>query len=66
MKRVVIRKGWWRNTLRVEAGAIPAVTPDTCLIDVHAAGINFADTIVLKGYYEAANNRYPLTPGFEF
>ena len=33
---------------------------------VQAAGINFADLMVRRGYYAAAKGLYPLAPGFEF
>jgi NADPH:quinone reductase-like Zn-dependent oxidoreductase len=35
-------------------------------VRVRAAGVNYADTVVREGWYEAAKGKYPITPGFEF
>jgi NADPH:quinone reductase len=42
----------------------PELKPGTALVKVHAAGINFADTMFIRGEY-AIKPRLPDTPGME-
>ncbi len=40
------------------------ITPDSCLIDVHAAGVNFPDILFIQGEYQI-KPPLPFTPGIE-
>jgi len=66
MKRVIVRKPGGHSALELLEEADPVPGPGQVRVRVRAAGINYADTIVREGWYEAARGRYPLTPGFEF
>lgn len=66
MKRVLISKPGGHERLELVDGAEPDPGPGQVRVSVRAAGVNYADTIVRLGYYEAAKGLYPLTPGFEF
>jgi NADPH:quinone reductase-like Zn-dependent oxidoreductase len=66
MKRVVVQRPGGHDALSLIEEADPLPGPGQVRVRVHAAGINYADTIVREGWYEAAKGRYPLTPGFEF
>lgn len=50
-----------------ERSAVTAPGPGKVRIDVRAAGINYADTIVRMGLYSSARQYvgWPITPGFE-
>jgi NADPH:quinone reductase-like Zn-dependent oxidoreductase len=45
----------------------PHPGPEEVVIDVHAAGVNFADCVTRMGLYQAAKHyaTWPITPGFE-
>lgn len=66
MKKVVVRSPGGHEALELVEEADPVPLPGQVLVRVRAAGINYADTIVREGYYEAAKGKYPITPGFEF
>src|SRR5579859_296455 len=66
MKRVVVRRPGGHEALELVEEADPVPGPGQVRVRAAAAGINYADTIVREGYYEAAKGLYPLTPGFEF
>ena len=66
MKRVVVRRPGGHDALSLVEEKDPVPLPGQVRVRVHAAGINYADTIVREGWYEAAKGLYPLTPGFEF
>jgi len=66
MKRVVIRVPGGHDALEIVDSDDPSCGPGQVRVRVRAAGINYADTIVREGWYEAAKGKYPLTPGFEF
>lgn len=42
----------------------PIPAPDEVLVDVHAAGVNFPDLLIIQGKYQARPKR-PFTPGTE-
>ena len=67
MKRVVIRKPGDYRQLVIEEHPDPLPAPDEVLIEVQAAGVNFADCITRMGLYSSARHYqgYPITPGFE-
>ena len=52
------------DTLRVDDVAAPAPGPGQLLIDVHAASINFPDTLIVQGLYQV-KPPLPFTPGAE-
>ena len=65
MKRVVVKRPGGHEALTLVEEADPVPLPGQVRVRVRAAGINYADTIVREGWYEAAKGKYPLTPGFE-
>jgi NADPH:quinone reductase-like Zn-dependent oxidoreductase len=67
MKKVVIHKPGGYRQLTIEECPDPEPAGDEVLIDVHAAGVNFADCVTRMGLYASARHYegYPLTPGFE-
>lgn len=66
MKRVLVRRPGGHEALELVAEPDPEPGPGQVRVRVRAAGVNFADTVVRLGYYEAAKGQYPITPGFEF
>ncbi len=66
MRRIVIRRPGGHEALELVEEPDPEISSGQVLVRVKAAGVNFADTIVRLGYYEAAKGKYPITPGFEF
>ena len=66
MKRVVVRRPGGLAALELIEEADPAPGAGQVRVRVRAAGVNYADTIVREGHYEAAKGHYPITPGFEF
>ncbi|MSO96558.1 MAG: hypothetical protein EXQ81_12360, partial [Thermoleophilia bacterium] len=64
MRAVVCHQWAEVDVLRVEEIAPPALTPDGVLIEVHAAGVNFADTLIVKGKYQT-RPAFPFSPGME-
>lgn len=66
MKRVVVRRPGGHDALELVEERDPVPAAGEVLVRVRAAGVNYADTIVREGWYEAAKGLYPLTPGFEF
>jgi NADPH:quinone reductase-like Zn-dependent oxidoreductase len=67
MRKVVIHRRGGYDRLRVEECDPPRPGPGQVLIDVEAAGVNFADCIVRMGLYRSAKEfvGWPITPGFE-
>jgi NADPH:quinone reductase-like Zn-dependent oxidoreductase len=67
LKKVVIHKPGGYRQLVVEEHPDPQPADDEVLIDVHAAGVNYADCVTRMGLYASARKYagYPLTPGFE-
>jgi NADPH:quinone reductase-like Zn-dependent oxidoreductase len=67
MHRVVIHKPGGHSRLRIEEHPDPTPGPGEVLLDVAAAGVNFADCVVRMGLYQSARDYvgWPITPGFE-
>lgn len=67
MKQIVIERPGGYHSLRVASTPDPVPGEGEILIDVAAAGVNFADCIVRMGLYASAKELvgYPITPGFE-
>ncbi len=68
MKKISIHGPGDYSVLKIETH--PDLTPkdDEVLVEVKAAGINYADIIIRWGLYESAKRfvGWPITPGFEF
>ena len=64
MRAVVLRKPGPPQSLRVEEIPDPVAGPGEILIQVKAAGVNFADVLARQGLYPDAPGR-PFIPGFE-
>lgn len=57
MQALVVRETGWPNSMQVEQWPRPMPACDCVLVKVHAAGLNFADTLVIGGTYQ---ERQPL------
>jgi NADPH:quinone reductase-like Zn-dependent oxidoreductase len=68
MKKVVIHKAGDYKQLQIEGFSDLKATHDQVVVDVKAAGINYADIIIRWGLYESAKKfvGWPITPGFEY
>ena len=63
--RAVVCKEWCDPSgLRVENIPDPPLTSDGVRIAVRAAGLNFADTLIIAGNYQI-KPPLPFSPGFE-
>ena len=67
IRKVVIHRAGSYDQLRIEPATLRAPGPDEVVIDVAAAGVNYADVIVRMGLYSSALELvgWPITPGFE-
>jgi NADPH2:quinone reductase len=64
MKAVICRDWGGPQSLSVEEMPLPEPGPDQVLIDVAAAGVNFADTLMIAGKYQE-KPPFPFSPGLE-
>ncbi len=64
MKAIVVREFGPPESIRVEEFPSPQPGDDEVLIDVHAAGVNFPDMLVMAGKYQVLPPR-PFVPGKE-
>lgn len=64
MKAVLCRAWGGPEGLKVEETAAPQPAADQVLIDVAAAGVNFADTLMIAGKYQE-KPPFPFSPGLE-
>jgi NADPH2:quinone reductase len=65
MRALVAREPGWPNSMRIESSwPVPAPARDEVLVRVQAAGLNFADTLVLAGSYQE-KLAFPFVPGAE-
>ena len=62
--RVTITKAGSPSVLKIEKMEIPSPGTGEVCIEVHYAGINFADTLMRLGLYQP-RPAYPFTPGYE-
>jgi NADPH:quinone reductase len=63
--RAVLCKAWGDpSTLTLEEVPPPAMKPGCVRIAVHAAGVNFADTLIIAGKYQE-KPAFPFSPGLE-
>jgi synaptic vesicle membrane protein VAT-1 len=67
MKKIVIPSAGGYEKLCLKEGAEPVPQDNEVLIDVHFAGVNYADVLIRLGIYESAKKYvgWPITPGFE-
>ncbi len=67
LKRVCIRKYGGYEQLKLESFDLVLPVAKQIQIQVHAAGVNYADCIVRMGLYQSAKELVglPITPGFE-
>ena len=67
IKIVIDRPGGYRR-LKVKKFEIPTPRDNEVLVEVSAAGVNFADIFIRLGLYKSAKEfvGWPITPGFEF
>ncbi|HLR17405.1 MAG TPA: NADPH:quinone oxidoreductase family protein [Alcanivoracaceae bacterium] len=52
------------DSLTVKEVAAPNIEPHQVLLDVHAAGVNFPDTLIIQGKYQI-KPPFPFSPGGE-
>jgi NADPH2:quinone reductase len=64
MKGAICRAFGPITDLAVEDIAPPSVRPGTVLVDVHAAGVNYPDGLIVRGEYQT-KPALPFTPGSE-
>ena len=68
MKRIVIERPGGYRRLEIKTFSRPMPRSNEVLVEVSAAGINFADIFIRLGLYKSAKELvgWPITPGFEF
>ena len=68
MKKIVIERPGGYRRLQIKEFPTPAPRNSEVLIEVSAAGVNFADVFIRLGLYKSAKEfvGWPVTPGFEF
>jgi NADPH2:quinone reductase len=64
MKAIQCRDWGPPDILRLEEAESPGLKPHQARIRVHAAGVNFADTLMVAGSYQV-KPPFPFTPGLE-
>lgn len=64
MKAVLCKAFAPADTLVVEEVSSPVIKKNEVLLDVHAAGINFPDTLIIEGKYQF-KPPFPFSPGGE-
>ncbi len=64
MRSMVVTTLGGPEVLRLEERPSPALGPQSVRIEVHAAGVNFADSLLLRGRYQV-RPRPPFAPGLE-
>jgi NADPH2:quinone reductase len=64
MRAVICRSWGGPEVLTVEDVPAPALGPGQVMIEVHAAGVNFGDGLMIAGQYQEKPN-LPFTPGLE-
>jgi NADPH:quinone reductase-like Zn-dependent oxidoreductase len=68
VKKIVIDRPGGYGRLRIKEFPTPTPQNQEVLIEVSAAGVNFADVFVRLGLYKSGKEfvGWPITPGFEF
>ena len=67
MRKIVVHAAGSYDRRRLEEHPDPIPAAGEILVDVQAAGVNYADCVVRMGLYESAKKYvgWPITPGFE-
>jgi NADPH:quinone reductase-like Zn-dependent oxidoreductase len=68
VKKIVIERPGGHNRLQIKEYPTPIPQNNELLIEITAAGVNFADVFIRLGLYKSAKEfvGWPITPGFEF
>jgi NADPH:quinone reductase-like Zn-dependent oxidoreductase len=68
MKKIVIERPGGHHRLELKEFSTPKPEAGEVLVEVAAAGVNFADIFIRLGLYRSAREfvGWPITPGFEF
>mgnify|MGYP000444034840 FL=1 len=68
VKKIVIERPGGYHRLQIKEFPTPTPQNHEVLIDVSAAGVNFADVFIRLGLYKSAKEfvGWPITPGFDF
>ena len=68
MKKIIIERPGGYRRLHIKEFPTPIPQDNEVLIEVSAAGVNFADVFIRMGLYKSAKEYvgWPITPGFEF
>jgi len=68
MKKIIIERPGGYRRLQIIEFTPPAPQDNEVLVEVLAAGVNFADIFIRLGLYKSAKEYvgWPITPGFEF
>ncbi len=64
MRAMVVREFGGLDALNLEDIASPALGTGQVRVRVHACGVNFADTLIIKGEYQV-KPEFPFAPGLE-
>ncbi|MGQ0614622.1 MAG: zinc-binding dehydrogenase [Planctomycetaceae bacterium] len=67
MDRIIVRRPGGLDRLELDTAPDPTPAAGEILVEVEAAGVNFADCVVRMGLYSSAKKYvgWPITPGFE-
>lgn len=68
MRKIVIDRPGGYSRLKIKELPLPVPQDKEVLVEVSAAGVNFADVFVRLGLYKSGKELvgWPITPGFEF
>jgi NADPH:quinone reductase-like Zn-dependent oxidoreductase len=68
VEKIVIQRPGGHHKLQIMELPSPTPQNDEVLVEVGAAGVNFADVFIRLGLYKSAKEfvGWPITPGFEF
>jgi NADPH:quinone reductase-like Zn-dependent oxidoreductase len=68
VKKIVIERPGGHRRLQIMEFSAPIPQKHEVLVEVSAAGVNFADVFIRLGLYKSAKEfvGWPITPGFEF
>ncbi|MFO7704868.1 MAG: NADPH:quinone oxidoreductase family protein [Halopseudomonas sp.] len=64
MKAVLCKSFGPPSNLVLEEAANPVAKPNEVVLDIHAAGVNFPDTLIIEGKYQL-KPPFPFSPGGE-
>lgn len=64
MKAVLCKSFGPPSNLVLEEAADPVAKPNEVVVDIHAAGVNFPDTLIIEGKYQL-KPPFPFSPGGE-